>query len=87
MTHFLYFAANSSQRLSQVQAGFALPQELSPDDLSVVYVIVVACLLAIVVAILVWRALRRRARQTKGWSSITNSQVIWEVLTKAVARQ
>ncbi|MDR0549039.1 MAG: hypothetical protein LBI10_06495 [Deltaproteobacteria bacterium] len=87
MTFILPFTANSSQKLSQVQAGFAVPQELSADDLSLVYVIVGACLVAIIVAFLIYKIRRRKARQTKGWSSITNSQVIWEILTKAVARQ
>ncbi|MDR2140333.1 MAG: hypothetical protein LBR11_00815 [Deltaproteobacteria bacterium] len=87
MTPILTFAVNSSQRLSQVQAGFAAPQELSATDLSLVYVLAIVCLAVIVTALVIYKVRQRRARQSKGWSSITNSQLIWEVLSKAVARQ
>ncbi|MDR1578516.1 MAG: hypothetical protein LBT86_09895 [Deltaproteobacteria bacterium] len=88
MTHILTIAENSASRLNQVQAGFLAPQELSSNDLTVVYVIAAACLLAIIVAVAMYKfRLNKRFQRKRGWSSITNAQVIWEILTKAVARQ
>ncbi|MDR1873139.1 MAG: hypothetical protein LBS60_14670 [Deltaproteobacteria bacterium] len=87
MTHILTFTVNSSQRLSQVQAGFAETPDLPSGSLGLVYIIVGICLLAAIAAFIIYRVRRKKSRQNRGWSSITNSQAIWEVLTKAVARQ
>ncbi|MDR1608947.1 MAG: hypothetical protein LBT38_11160 [Deltaproteobacteria bacterium] len=87
MSQILTIAQNSAARLNQVQAGFIAPQELNPDDLVLLYVIIGVCVVAILAAFIIYKIRRRRARQNRGWSSITNAQVIWEILSKAVARQ
>jgi hypothetical protein len=87
MTHLTLIAANSADRLNQVQAGFVAPQKISPDDMHLLIFMVVTCLIVAFVGITIYKIRRRRARQQRGWSSITNTQVIWEILTKAVARQ
>jgi hypothetical protein len=82
----IYASANSSDNLAQVQAGFTAPASISNNDLR--YVIIIASFIAaalILAGIINWRRKRNRANQT--WSSITNSQAIWEVLSKAVSRQ
>ena len=79
-------AANSSANLAQVQAGFASPSTLSDRDLTYLFWIGGAIAVVLLLAgLLHWR--RKRAHPNKGWSSITNSQTIWEILSKAVARQ
>jgi hypothetical protein len=79
-------AADSTANLAQVQAGFSSPSSISDKDLNTVLWIAGAIVLAILVAGLInWR--RRRSQSSRGWSSITNSQTIWDILSKAVARQ
>jgi hypothetical protein len=79
-------AANSTEKLGELQAGLTAPTTISPANME--YILIVAGAVALVVlagALLHWR--RKRGRVNKGWSSITNGQVIWEILSKAVSRQ
>ncbi|MDR1083305.1 MAG: hypothetical protein LBP22_00220 [Deltaproteobacteria bacterium] len=87
MIHLLLIAANSTAKLNQVQSSFAAPQEISSNDLNLLVGLVATCLFLGLVGLTLYKIRRRRARQHRGWSSITNFQVIWEILTKAVARQ
>ena len=79
-------AADATGNLAQVQAGFNNPGQISERDLTFLLYIGGAVILALVIAgIINFR--RKRSSLSKGWSSITNSEAIWEILTKAVARQ
>jgi hypothetical protein len=79
-------AANSTENLAQVQAGFNTPGNISDRDVTnLVYIGVAVAAILLVAGLINWR--RKRSHLNKGWSSITNSQSIWEILTKAVSRQ
>ncbi|MDR2442982.1 MAG: hypothetical protein LBE31_05620, partial [Deltaproteobacteria bacterium] len=79
-------AANSSDNLAQVQAGWASPTTISDSDLTyLLYIGAAIALILVVAGLLNYR--RKKQKSTKGWSSITNSQLIWEILSKAVTRQ
>ncbi|MDR1546147.1 MAG: hypothetical protein LBU12_05445 [Deltaproteobacteria bacterium] len=79
-------AANSTNNLAQVQAGFAVNSPLTFDQVKYLLAVVVGiAAISTVLALLSRR--RKKSRLNQGWSSITNSQSIWEILTKAVARQ
>ncbi|MDR2460650.1 MAG: hypothetical protein LBE38_07705 [Deltaproteobacteria bacterium] len=87
MTLFPPTAASSNENLARVQEGFVTNLEVSFDDFKP-YLIIFLALIVIcsIVAFISWR--RRKARLKKmGWSSISNPQYIWEILTKAVFRQ
>jgi hypothetical protein len=79
-------AANSSDNLAQVQAGFhILPNTYGNDVKHLILLISSILLIALVLGLI--NIKRKRKKNIQGWSSITNSQSIWEVLTKAVNRQ
>ncbi|MDR0356625.1 MAG: hypothetical protein LBJ64_12960 [Deltaproteobacteria bacterium] len=79
-------ATSSADRLGELQAGLSAPTTISATSMNYIIVITGAIVLTFMAAgVISWR--RKRSRVTKGWSSITNSQNIWEVLSKAVARQ
>ncbi|MDR2368453.1 MAG: hypothetical protein LBF58_10180 [Deltaproteobacteria bacterium] len=79
-------AASSTEKLEELQAGLTTPTSITSTDVRYIFIIAGAIVLTLLVAgLLNYR--RRRRRAHKGWSSITNSQAIWEVLSKAVARQ
>jgi hypothetical protein len=78
--------ANSADKLSDLQAGMAAPTTISSTDLKYIFIISGLLILTLLLAVyLRWR--RKKRKSNMGWSSITNSQAIWEVLSKAVARQ
>lgn len=79
-------AANSSDNLAQVKTGFNTPGNITERDLTYLLYVAGAVALLLVIGGLV-NLRRKRAHSSKGWSSITNSQSIWEILSKAVARQ
>jgi hypothetical protein len=87
MLPLILAAANSSDNLAQVQAGFAQTPSVSFSDIKIILIIFgILIVLGAVVALIGWR--RKIARQKKmGWSSIANPQHIWEILNKAVYRQ
>lgn len=79
-------AADATDNLAQVQAGFNTPGQISERDVTyLVYIAAAIIVILILAGLFNWR--RKRNSRNKGWSSITNSQSIWEILTKAVARQ
>jgi hypothetical protein len=79
-------AVSSSDKLNELQAGLSAPTAISQSDMKLIFLIVGAIVLTIAIAVSVrWR--RKHSRVNKGWSSITNAQTIWEILTKAVSRQ
>jgi hypothetical protein len=78
-------AADSASNLAQVQAGFSQPGAMSRDD--IVYLLVLISAIIVLCGAAALYNHRRKRRQKKGWSSITNSEAIWEILTKALSRQ
>jgi hypothetical protein len=82
----VFNAASSTDKLEELQAGLTAPTTISSNDVRYIFFIGGAIVVLLLAAgFLNWR--RRRRRAHKGWSSITNGQAIWEVLSKAVARQ
>jgi hypothetical protein len=79
-------AANSSENLQHLQAGLnSLPQV---TDANFKYIVaLVAIIIVSLAATAIVHFQRKKIRQSKGWSSITNGQSIWEVLSRALARQ
>jgi hypothetical protein len=79
-------SANSADNLAQVQAGFAAPTDVPTSDIQLFATVLSAIiLLGLVIAVIQYR--RRQKKQKQGWSSISNAQTIWEIITKAVSRQ
>ncbi|MDR0621113.1 MAG: hypothetical protein LBJ61_04465 [Deltaproteobacteria bacterium] len=79
-------AASSTDKLEELQAGLTAPSTISSNDMRYIFIISGAIVLTLLAAgLLNWR--RKRQRAHRGWSSITNGQAIWEVLSKAVTRQ
>jgi hypothetical protein len=79
-------SANSTANLAQVQAGFSSSASLSDSSLQYIIYVAGAVILVILIAgLLHWR--KKKSQTLKIWSSITNSQAIWEILSKAVSRQ
>ncbi|MDR1656764.1 MAG: hypothetical protein LBT47_04275 [Deltaproteobacteria bacterium] len=77
--------AKSTDNLAQVQAGFSTANPPSQQQLTNLLYIGAAIVVVLIIAGLInWR--RKKKRIKKGWSSITNSQSIWEILTKAISR-
>ncbi|MDR2406435.1 MAG: hypothetical protein LBE27_08715 [Deltaproteobacteria bacterium] len=79
-------SAKSADSLAQVQAGFTAPTDVPTSDIRLAAILLSAIILVgLVVAVIQYR--KRQSKQKQGWSSISNAQTIWEILTKAVTRQ
>jgi hypothetical protein len=78
-------AANSAEQLAQVKTGMTSSRELSELDIWIVVGIVVLVFFLILLTVLL--NYRKKRKRQQGWSSISNPQTIWEVLSKAVSRQ
>jgi hypothetical protein len=87
MIPILTAAANSADNLAQVQAGFTSSPDIGFADVKVIVYILLALILIGAVAAVIERRRRAARRKKMGWSSISNPQHIWEILTTAIYRQ
>ncbi|MDR3205340.1 MAG: hypothetical protein LBV23_11485 [Deltaproteobacteria bacterium] len=82
----IFYANNSAENLHQLQAGLNTASQV--NDASLKYFVLLGAIIVLSgLMALIIHFRRKKNRQTKGWSSITNSQSIWEVLSRALARQ
>jgi hypothetical protein len=86
MLHLRLAAATSADQLAQVQAGFTAPTEVPVSDVKLA-VVILAVIILLGLALTLFGVMRRRKGKKQGWSSISNPQVIWEIVNQAVARQ
>jgi hypothetical protein len=86
MPSFLAAAANAADNLAQVQAGYSGPREIDFAAVKIAGGILLSILALAAIAALIRRALRAKSGRS-GWSSITNQNHIWDILSRAVSRQ
>jgi hypothetical protein len=84
--HIVYsLAANSADNLARVQANFGKTDEVPLSDIWLAtFILSFLILVGLVIAII--RHRRHQKKQKQGWSSITNAQVIWDIISRAISR-
>jgi hypothetical protein len=80
------FAADAADNLAQVQSGFSGPREVNYSDIRIV-LIILGSIIAVGAAAAIIKKIRKGRSRTGGWSSVTNPMHIWDILSRAVARQ
>ncbi|MDR3155452.1 MAG: PilZ domain-containing protein [Deltaproteobacteria bacterium] len=86
MLRLLTSAADAAGNLAKVQANFSGPREINVSHVMLIAGVVLGILI-IGGAVALIRRLKRRRSGGSGWSSITNPNHIWDILSRAVSRQ